>query len=243
MSSGTMVHQCNPQQDLKDKGVINSGCSRYITGNKSYLTDYEEINEGFVAFGGEEKKKDVEDLRNEDSEMDVKSAFLYGLQVKQKEYGIFISQDKYVKELLSKFGFSNVKTTSTPMETHKTLIEDEKGEDVDEHLYRSMIGSLMYLTSLRPDFMFTCKKQTMVVKSTIEADLDKGKDVWNGMKKLSKDKIATSAHNLNVSAVKIERKQKQKERKVKNINGETQLHAKVDGKKIVISEASIRRDL
>ncbi|GKF76361.1 hypothetical protein Tco_0225805 [Tanacetum coccineum] len=42
----------NPQQDLKDKGVIDSGCSRHMIGNKSYLTDYEEINGGFVAFGG-----------------------------------------------------------------------------------------------------------------------------------------------------------------------------------------------
>ncbi|GKA39713.1 ribonuclease H-like domain-containing protein [Tanacetum coccineum] len=42
----------NPQQDLKDKGVIDSGCSRHMTGNISYLTDYEEINGGFVAFGG-----------------------------------------------------------------------------------------------------------------------------------------------------------------------------------------------
>nr|GEX92872.1 hypothetical protein [Tanacetum cinerariifolium] len=41
----------NPQQDLKDKGVIDSGCSRHMTGNKSYLTDYEEIDRGFVAFG------------------------------------------------------------------------------------------------------------------------------------------------------------------------------------------------
>ncbi|GJW91392.1 ribonuclease H-like domain-containing protein [Tanacetum coccineum] len=45
----------NPQQDLKDKGVIDSGCSRHMTGNKSYLTDYEEINGGFVAFGGNSK--------------------------------------------------------------------------------------------------------------------------------------------------------------------------------------------
>ncbi|GJW28793.1 putative ribonuclease H-like domain-containing protein [Tanacetum coccineum] len=80
--------------------------------------------------------------------------FFLGLQVKQKEDGIFISQDKYVNEILNKFGFSNVKTASTPMETHKTLLKDEKGEDVDEHLYRSMIGSLMYLTSSRPDIMF-----------------------------------------------------------------------------------------
>nr|GEU48294.1 hypothetical protein [Tanacetum cinerariifolium] len=65
------------------------------------------------------------------------------LQVKQKEDEIFISQDKYVNEILNKFSFFYVKTASTPMETHKTLLKDEKGEDVDEHLYRSMIGSLM----------------------------------------------------------------------------------------------------
>ncbi|GJS72880.1 putative ribonuclease H-like domain-containing protein [Tanacetum coccineum] len=75
-------------------------------------------------------------------------------QVKQKEYGIFISQDKYVTEFLNFFGFSDVKTANTPMETHKPLLKDADGEDVDEHLYRSMIGSLMYLTSSRPDIMF-----------------------------------------------------------------------------------------
>ncbi|GJY01816.1 putative ribonuclease H-like domain-containing protein [Tanacetum coccineum] len=74
--------------------------------------------------------------------------------VKQKEDGIFISQDKYVTEILKKFGFTNVKTTSTPMETQKLLLKDEDGEEVDVHLYRSMIGSLMYLTSSRPDIMF-----------------------------------------------------------------------------------------
>ncbi|GJX28359.1 putative ribonuclease H-like domain-containing protein [Tanacetum coccineum] len=77
-----------------------------------------------------------------------------GLQVKQKEDVIFLSQDKYVTEILKKFSFSDVKTTSTPMETHKLLLKDADGEDVDEHLYRSMIGSLMYLTSSRPDIMF-----------------------------------------------------------------------------------------
>ncbi|GJR94468.1 putative ribonuclease H-like domain-containing protein [Tanacetum coccineum] len=80
--------------------------------------------------------------------------FFLGLQVKQKEDGIFISQDKYVTEILKKFSFSDVKTASTPMETHKPLLKDIDGEDVNEHLYRSMIGSLMYLTSSRPDIMF-----------------------------------------------------------------------------------------
>ncbi|GJT47243.1 retrovirus-related pol polyprotein from transposon TNT 1-94 [Tanacetum coccineum] len=54
-----------------------------------------------------------------------------GLQVKQKEDGIFISQDKYVTEILKKFGFSDVKTANTPMETHKPLLKDADGEDVD----------------------------------------------------------------------------------------------------------------
>ncbi|GKD94552.1 putative ribonuclease H-like domain-containing protein [Tanacetum coccineum] len=80
--------------------------------------------------------------------------FFLGLQVTQKDDGIFISQDKYVDEILKKFGFSTVKTASTPMETSKPLMKDENAEDVDVHLYRSMIGSLMYLTSSRPDIIF-----------------------------------------------------------------------------------------
>ncbi|GKB87175.1 putative ribonuclease H-like domain-containing protein [Tanacetum coccineum] len=80
--------------------------------------------------------------------------FFLGLQVTQKDDGIFISQDKYVDEILKKFGFSTMKTASTPMETSKPLMKDENAEDVDVHLYRSMIGSLMYLTSSRPDIMF-----------------------------------------------------------------------------------------
>ncbi|GJU98823.1 hypothetical protein Tco_1328094 [Tanacetum coccineum] len=84
----------------------------------------------------------------------VELTFFLGLQIKQKEDGIFISQDKYVTEILKKFGFTDVKTARTPMETQKPLLKDEDGEEVDAHLYRSMIGSLMYLTSLRPDIMF-----------------------------------------------------------------------------------------
>ncbi|GJW66952.1 uncharacterized mitochondrial protein-like protein [Tanacetum coccineum] len=80
--------------------------------------------------------------------------FFLGLQVKQKKDGIFISQDKYVAETLKKFGFIEVKIASTPMETQKPLLKDKDGEEVDVHMYRSMIGSLMYLTSSRPDIMF-----------------------------------------------------------------------------------------
>ncbi|GJZ46991.1 hypothetical protein Tco_0600823 [Tanacetum coccineum] len=87
--------------------------------------------------------------------------------------------------------FTEVKTTSTPMETQKPLLKDEDGKEVDVHMYRSMIGSLMYLTSSRPDIMFVgvlcstksipklvshhdgerkCKKQTVVANSITEAE-------------------------------------------------------------------------
>ncbi|GJQ92172.1 putative ribonuclease H-like domain-containing protein [Tanacetum coccineum] len=76
------------------------------------------------------------------------------VQVKQKDDGILISQEKYVADILKKFDFDTVKTTSTPIETNKELLKDEEAVDVDVHLYRSMIRSLMYLTASRPDIMF-----------------------------------------------------------------------------------------
>ncbi|GJW68307.1 hypothetical protein Tco_0122731 [Tanacetum coccineum] len=81
--------------------------------------------------------------------------FFLGLQVMQRDDGIFISQDKYVADILKKFDFSSVKKASTLIETNKALLKDEEDEDVDVHLYRSMIGSLMYLTASRPDIMFS----------------------------------------------------------------------------------------
>ncbi|GJY05731.1 hypothetical protein Tco_0371671 [Tanacetum coccineum] len=80
--------------------------------------------------------------------------FFLGLQVKQNKAGIFISQDKYVAEILKKFDLVNVKTAITPMETKVALTKDKEAVDVDVHLYRSMIGSLMYLTASRPDIMY-----------------------------------------------------------------------------------------
>ncbi|GKC61716.1 putative ribonuclease H-like domain-containing protein, partial [Tanacetum coccineum] len=80
--------------------------------------------------------------------------FFLGLQVKQNKDGIFISQDKYVADMLKKFDLVNVKAAITPMETKLPLTKDEEAFDVDVHLYRSMIGSLMYLTASRPDIMY-----------------------------------------------------------------------------------------
>nr|GEU72492.1 hypothetical protein [Tanacetum cinerariifolium] len=74
------------------------------------------------------------------------------LFIKKQKCDIF--QDKYVAEILRKFGLTDRKSASTPIDTDKPLLKDPDGEDVDVHTYRSKIGSLMYLTSSRPDIMF-----------------------------------------------------------------------------------------
>nr|GEV03633.1 hypothetical protein [Tanacetum cinerariifolium] len=80
--------------------------------------------------------------------------FFLRLQIKKKDNVIFISQDKYVAGKLRKFGHTDGKSASTYIDTEKPLLKDPDGEDVDIHIYRSMIGSLMYLTLSRPDIMF-----------------------------------------------------------------------------------------
>nr|GEV05289.1 hypothetical protein [Tanacetum cinerariifolium] len=315
----------DPQMDLHDKGVIDSGCSRHMTGNMSYLTDYEEINEGYVAFGGNPKegkitgkvkpleylivKKIVEEnlhirfSENTPNVVGIKACDNVGQAKKEKEpikdyillplwstdppfsqdpkscqddrfqpssgsekkvdedpyintfsfssdhedddekadinnidttiqvspvptirinkdhpldqvirdlhsttqtrnmsknleehgfvstihqrtnhkdlqnylFACFLSKEEPQKELciafekmmhekfqMSSMGeltfflglFTEVMNASTPIKTQKPLLKVEDGKEVDVHMYRSMIGSLMYLTSLRPDIMF-----------------------------------------------------------------------------------------
>ncbi|GKC27960.1 putative ribonuclease H-like domain-containing protein [Tanacetum coccineum] len=118
--------------------------------------------------------------------------FFLRLQVTQKDDGIFISQDKYVDEILKKFGFSTVNTASTPMETSKPLIKDENPEDVDVHLYRSMIGSLMYLTSSRSNIIFVvCACARFQVTPTV-SHLYAVKRIFRYLKGASLDKKSTT---------------------------------------------------
>ncbi|GJS82970.1 putative ribonuclease H-like domain-containing protein [Tanacetum coccineum] len=95
----------------------------------------------------------IEAIRFQISSMGELTFFL-GLQVEQRKDGIILSQDKYVYDILKKFGFSSLKIASTLIETYKPLLKDADGTDVDVHLYRSMIGSLMYVTFSSPDIMF-----------------------------------------------------------------------------------------
>nr|GFB74485.1 hypothetical protein [Tanacetum cinerariifolium] len=80
--------------------------------------------------------------------------FFLGLQVLQKKDSIFLSQDKYVGDILRKFGYSDVRSANTPMDKENPWGKNRPGKGVELHLYRSMIGSLMYLTASRLDIMF-----------------------------------------------------------------------------------------
>nr|GEV05303.1 putative ribonuclease H-like domain-containing protein [Tanacetum cinerariifolium] len=190
--------------------------------------------------------------------------FFLGLQVKQKQDGIFIRQDKYVIEILKKYGFTKVKNASTPIETQKPLLKDEDGKELDFHMYRSMIGSLMYLKSSRHDIMlavYACARYQVnpnishlyamkrIFSDYAGASLDR-KFTTRGityyycstlmllvMTYYCQLKVNAARHNLQLLV------DFWTTAKARTINGEAQLHAKVDGKTVIISETSIRRDL
>ncbi|GJU33038.1 hypothetical protein Tco_1176627 [Tanacetum coccineum] len=151
------------------------------------------------------------------------------------------------------------------METHKPLLKDADGEDVDEHLYRSMIGSLMYLTSSRPDIMFeriiqngwlkwnakdardeievkTGNSRVNVVGHYLVLLGEKNADFAEIVDFLNANPIRyalTVSPTIYVSCIE----QFWSTAKIKTVNNETQIHAKVEGKTIVISKSSVRRDL
>ncbi|GJV69786.1 putative ribonuclease H-like domain-containing protein [Tanacetum coccineum] len=252
-----------------------------------------------IIFGSTKKKlcTEFEKMMHKKFQMSSmgKLTFFLGLQVKQKEDGIFISQDKHVTEILKKFSFSDVKTVSTPMETHKPLLKDADGEDVDEHMYRLMIGSLMHLTSSRPDTMFVvcvCARFQVNPKVShlhavkrifryfkgrpklglwypkdlpfdlvaytdsdyagaslnrksitgggqflgIGVNAGDSKLMLLGINLLLLEKVNAARHNLLLLVFCATAK-------VKTVNGEVQLQALVDGKKVIITETSVKRDL
>ena len=83
------------------------------------------------------------------------SKYFLGFQVKQLQEGTFLSQTKYTQDILSKFGMKDAKPIKTPMGTNGHLDLDTGGKSVDQKVYRSMIGSLLYLCASRPDIMLS----------------------------------------------------------------------------------------
>ncbi|GKA87827.1 putative ribonuclease H-like domain-containing protein [Tanacetum coccineum] len=245
--------------------------------------------------------------------------FFLGLQVTQKEDGIFISQDKYVAEILKKFNYTDVKSASTPVDLEKALVKDGDADDVYAHLYRSMMGSLMYLTASRPNIMFAvcacarfqvtpktshllavkrifrylkgnptlglwysrdypfelvaytdsdyaratqdrksttggyqflgnrliswqCKKQTVVATSTTEAEYVAASSCCGqvGDEAVHKE-LGDRMERATTTASSLEAEQDSE--KKNTVNGECQLQALIDKKRVIITESSIRIDL
>ncbi|GJS35071.1 putative ribonuclease H-like domain-containing protein [Tanacetum coccineum] len=153
--------------------------------------------------------------------------------------------------------FIEVKTASTPIETQKPLLKDKDGEEVDVHMYRSMIGSLMYLTSSRPEIMFAvcaCARYQVNPKVSHLHDVKRIFRYLKGQPKLDLwypkdtpfDLVAYT--DSDYAGASLDRKSTTgdfltKAFDAKNVNEEVQLQALVDGKKIIITESIMRRDL
>ncbi|KAJ9539168.1 hypothetical protein OSB04_031901 [Centaurea solstitialis] len=114
-----------------------------------------------IIFGSTSRElcKKFENVMTEEFKMSMMGEinFFLGLQVRQFSDGIFINQSKYIFDLLKKYDMSGCHSIGTPMATGNSIGPDHEGKDVDLRNYRSMVGSLMYLTASRPDIMFaTC---------------------------------------------------------------------------------------
>jgi hypothetical protein len=81
--------------------------------------------------------------------------FLLGFQIKQMKEGTFLCQSKYVKDMLKRFDMADSKPIKTPMALNGHLDLNEEGKSVDQKVFRSMIGSLLYLCTSRPDIMLS----------------------------------------------------------------------------------------
>jgi hypothetical protein len=108
--------------------------------------------------------------------------FFLGIQVKQMKQDTFVHQAKYTKDLIKKFNMAELKPVSTPINSAASLGPEEDGEAVDQREYKSVIGSLLYLTVTRKSTSGTChflrsspvcwssQKQSLVAQSTTEAE-------------------------------------------------------------------------
>jgi hypothetical protein len=112
-----------------------------------------------IVFGGSSHSLVVrfaEDMSKEfEMSMIGELQFFIALQIKEAKEGTFVNQAKYTKDILKQFKMDDSKPLSTPTSTTTVLSADEDGEPVDKKEYRSMIGSHLYLTAMRPDIQFS----------------------------------------------------------------------------------------
>ncbi|GKC38084.1 putative ribonuclease H-like domain-containing protein [Tanacetum coccineum] len=139
-----------------------------------------------IIFGSTKKAwcDEFEKLMKSEFEMSAMGelTFFLGLQVKQQSDGIFIHQEKYVHDILKKFDLESVRTATTPYEAPKPKSNNEPDDAVNVHLYRSMIGSLMYLTASRPDIMFAVSACSRHQVTPLTSNLNAVKKIFKYLK-------------------------------------------------------------
>ncbi|KAJ0795409.1 putative RNA-directed DNA polymerase [Helianthus annuus] len=103
--------------------------------------------------------------------------YFLGMEVKQENGNIMLSQRKYAENLLERFNMKHCKSISTPMEYGEKLSKEDLEEDVNENLYRSLVGSLMYLTNTRPDIMYAVSKISRFMERPKRSHWEAGKRI------------------------------------------------------------------
>nr|GEX92394.1 hypothetical protein [Tanacetum cinerariifolium] len=187
--------------------------------------------------------------------------FFLGLQVLQKKDVIFLSQDKYVGDILKKFGYSDVRSANTPMDKENPWGNNGPGKDVELHLYRSMIGSLMYRTASRPDIMFAvcaCARHQVTpkecyfhavkiifryLKGHLKLGLWYPKESSFNLVAYSNSDYGGATQDMKSTTRGCQFLGRRLISWIKTTNEGTKILATVDGKPMIISESSIRRNL
>ena len=112
--------------------------------------------------------------------------YFLGMEVLQSSDGTFICQQKYISDILSRFKMQDCKPVSTPISAGVKLGKDEDSEKMDDSMYRSLIGSLLYLTAIRPDILFIVSFLSKFMHSSRDTRLTAAKRVLRYIKGTSK---------------------------------------------------------
>nr|GEV20114.1 ribonuclease H-like domain-containing protein [Tanacetum cinerariifolium] len=235
----------NPQIDLQDKGVIDSGCSRHMTGNMSYLTNYEEFNGGYVAFGGNPKGGKITSKASKDETSTILKTFITGIEnlvdpkvkvircdnrteFKNRETNQFCEMKEsknYQDDGFQPLSDVRKKVDEDPRQERKCKVQ-EKEDNVNITNNVNVVGTNgvnAVGVNTNNELPFDPEMPTLEDISTFNFSSDHEDDDGEA-----------DMNNMDSTI--------QATVKAKTVNGEGQLQALVDGKKVIITESTIRRD-
>eukprot|EP01018_Ginkgo_biloba_P036522 Gb_16091 [translate_table: standard] len=108
--------------------------------------------------------------------------YFLGIEVTQNSDGTFISQEKYANDILKRFKMQNNKAVITPISMGVKLSKEDERRKVDSTLYKSLVGSLMYLTETRPDIIYAVSLISRFMENPYDAHLQAGKRILRYVK-------------------------------------------------------------